>query len=325
MSVPFSVILVLAFIAGVLALEGAYLLWNEHKGPDAKRLERRLRNLSAGTHGEEALKLLKRDANRESPWLSRIMLAIPRLSGTDRFLEQAGLMIPVSQFLLISAASAFGAFLLAQLLPAPPFWFVAAIGLLGAITPYLVVAWMRRKRLGRIDEALPEAVDLISRALRAGHSFPAALEMVGSEMVGPIATEFRITSEEVNFGVPMDDAFQNLAVRVPSDDLRFFVIAVLLQRETGGNLAEVLGNIATLIRNRFQLLGKVRVLATEGKMSAWVLTALPLGAALVMNLVAPDFMSTLWTDPIGMAMIYACLLSATVAIFWMWRIVKIRV
>jgi len=325
MSVSLGVVMVLAFIAGVLALEGIYLLWNEHKGPDAKRLERRLRNLSAGTHGEEALKLLKRDASRESPWLSRIMLAIPRLSGTDRFLEQAGVMIPVSQFLLISVATAVVGFLLAQLAPAAPFWFVLATAVLGALTPYLVVAAMRRKRLRRIDEALPEAVDLISRALRAGHAFPAALEMVGSEMVGPIATEFRITSEEVNFGVPMDDAFQNLAVRVPSDDLRFFVIAVLLQRETGGNLAEVLGNIATLIRNRFQLMGKVRVLATEGKLSAWVLTALPLGAALMMNLVAPDFMSTLWTDPIGVAMIYACLLSATVAIFWMWRIVKIRV
>src|SRR5690606_12289362 len=183
MSVPFSVVLVLAFIAGVLALEGAYLLWNEHQGPDAQRLERRLRNRSAGTHGEEALKLLKRDASRESPWLGRIMLAIPRLSGTDRFLEQAGVMIPVSQFLLISVATAVGGFLLAQLLPAAPFWFALAMGVLGAITPYLVVAGMRRKRLGRIDEALPEAVDLISRALRAGHSFPAALEMVGSEMV----------------------------------------------------------------------------------------------------------------------------------------------
>ncbi|MEB2319964.1 MAG: type II secretion system F family protein [Pseudomonadota bacterium] len=325
MSVSFGVVLVLAFIAGVLALEGIYLLWNEHKGPEAKRLERRLRNLSAGTHGEEALKLLKRDAGREAPWLSRLVLAIPRLSGTDRFLEQAGLMMPISQFLLISVASAIGAFLMVTLLLSPPAWFALAVGLLGAVTPYLVVAWMRRKRLAKIDEALPEAVDLISRALRAGHSFPAALEMVGSEMVGPIATEFRITSEEVNFGVPMGDAFQNLAVRVPSDDLRFFVIAVLLQRETGGNLAEVLGNIATLIRNRFQLLGKVRVLATEGKLSAWVLTLLPLGAALMMSLIAPDFMSTLWKDPVGLGLVYACVLSMVVAIFWMWRIVKIRV
>ncbi|HLT00962.1 MAG TPA: type II secretion system F family protein [Geminicoccaceae bacterium] len=325
MSIPFSVVLVLAFIAGVLALEGVYLLWNEYKGPDARRLERRLRNLSAGAHGEEALKLLKRDTSRESPWLGRIMLAVPRLARLDRLLEQAGLMIPVSQFLLISAASAVGAFLLARLLPAAPFWFELAIGALGAIAPYLVVAGLRRRRLGRIEEMLPEAVDLIARALRAGHAFPAALEMVGNEMVGPIATEFRITSEEVNFGVPMDDAFQNLAVRVPSDDLRFFVIAVLLQRETGGNLAEVLGNISNLIRSRFQLMGKVRVLATEGKLSAWVLTALPLGAALMMNLIAPDFMSTLWTDPVGLAMIYACMLSAGVAIFWMWRIVKIRV
>ena len=325
MSSSFGVVLVLAFIAGVLALEGVYLLWNESRGPEAKRLERRLRNLSAGMHGEEALKLLKRDAAGEAPWLTKLLLAFPRLSGTDRFLEQAGLMMPVSRFLLISTVSAMGAFLLVTLLLQPPVWFRIAVGLMGGVTPYLVVAWMRRKRLNRIDEALPEAVDLISRALRAGHSFPAALEMVGSEMVGPIATEFRITSEEVNFGVAMDAAFQNLAVRVPSDDLRFFVIAVLLQRETGGNLAEVLGNIATLIRSRFHLLGKVRVLAAEGKLSAWILTALPLGAAVMMNLVNPTFMSTLWKDPVGLALVYGCVLSMTLGIFWMWRLVKIRV
>ena len=325
MSLTFGVVLVLAFVAGVLLLEGAYMLWNESKGPEAQRLERRLRNLSAGAHGEEALKLLKRDASGESPWLDKLLLAIPRLSGLDRFLEQAGLMMPVSRFLLISIACAVGALLFVSAVLAPPYWFRVGIALLGGFAPYLVVAGRRRRRLGKIAESLPEAVDLIARALRAGHAFPSALQMVGTEMVGPIATEFRITSEEVNFGVAIDAAFQNLATRVPSDDVRFFVIAVLLQRETGGNLAEVLHNIATLIRDRFHLLGKVRVLAAEGKMSAWVLTGLPIVTALLMSVVHPEFIATLWRDPVGLSMIYASVMMIVVGVFWMWRVVKIRV
>lgn len=325
MSLTFGIVLVLAFIAGVLLLEGAYMLWNASKGPEAKRLERRLRTLSAGAHGAEALKLLKRDATAEAAWLDKLLLTVPRLSGLDRFLEQAGSMMPVSRFMLISLACGIGALLVVTVVLAPPLWFRFGAGLLGGFTPYLIVSRMRRRRLGRIEQSLPEAVDLIARALRSGHAFPSALQMVGTEMVGPIATEFRITSEEINFGVAIDAAFQNLATRVPSDDMRFFVIAVLLQRETGGNLAEVLHNIATLIRDRFHLLGKVRVLAAEGKMSAWVLTGLPIGTALMMSVVHPEFMATLWKDPVGLTMIYVCTAMIIAGIFWMWRIVKIRV
>ena len=325
MSLTFGVVLVLAFIAGVLLLEGAYMLWNASKGPEAQRLERRLRTLSAGAHGAEALKLLKRDATAEAAWLDKLLLTVPRLSGLDRFLEQAGSMMPVSRFMLISLACGIGALLVVTVVLAPPLWFRFGAGLLGGFAPYLIVSRMRRRRLGRIEQSLPEAVDLIARALRSGHAFPSALQMVGTEMVGPIATEFRITSEEINFGVAIDAAFQNLATRVPSDDVRFFVIAVLLQRETGGNLAEVLHNIATLIRDRFHLLGKVRVLAAEGKMSAWVLTGLPICTALMMSVVHPEFMATLWKDPLGLTMIYVCTAMIIAGIFWMWRIVKIRV
>jgi tight adherence protein B len=325
MSITFGLVLILAFLAGVLLLEGSYLLWNDSKGPEAQRLERRLRTLSAGTHGEEALKLLKGRDVDNLPWLDRWLLQIPRLAGLDRFLEQAGLTISVSRFLLLSLAIGIGAILLVAVVLAPPFWFQLGIGVGAGLMPYGWVARQRRKRLNRIEQDLPDAVDLIARALRAGHAFPSALQMVGSEMMGPIATEFRITSEEVNFGVAIDAAFMNLATRVPSDDVRFFVIAVLLQRETGGNLAELLQNIARLVRERFHLLGKVRVLAAEGKMSAWVLTGLPIGTALMMNLVHPEFMETLWKDPVGLKLVYACVLVMLFGIFWMWRIVKIRV
>ena len=325
MSISFGVVLILAFLAGVLLLEGAYLLWNDTKGPEAQRLERRLRTLSAGTHGAEALQILKGRASGELPWLDRVLLQIPRLAGLDRFLEQAGVTMSVSRFALLSLATGIGAIVALGVTLAPPFWFRLGIGIGAALMPYAWVAAKRRRRLTRIERDLPDAVDLIARALRAGHAFPSALQMVGSEMVGPIATEFRITSEEVNFGVAMDAAFMNLATRIPSDDVRFFVIAVLLQRETGGNLAELLQNIARLVRERFHLLGKVRVLAAEGKMSAWVLTGLPIGTALMINLVHPEFMEVLWTDPIGLSLVYGCVMMMLFGIFWMWRIVKIHV
>jgi tight adherence protein B len=321
----FAAILVLSFVAGVLLLEGVYLLWNEQKGPDAQRLERRLRNLSAGAHGEAALKLLRRESVEDRPWLERLLLQVPRFSGVDRFLEQSGSSISISRFASISVGVSIASFLGASLLTSAPIWFMFAVGLMGLVLPFLFLSRMRNKRMYAIEEQLPEAIDLISRAMRAGHAFTTSLQMVGAELTGPIATEFRIASEELNFGVPIEDAFMGLAVRVPSDDMRFFVIAVLLQRETGGNLVEVLQNISRLIRERFALMGKVKVLAAEGKMSAWVLTLLPIGAGLGMYVTNPKMVGVLFTDPFGLKMVYGAGILMVLGVAWMWRLVKIRV
>jgi tight adherence protein B len=191
--------------------------------------------------------------------------------------------------------------------------------------PILYVSRAKSKRLIKIDMQLPDALDLIGRALRAGHAFPTAIKMVGDEMRDPIADEFRIAFDEVNFGISMSEALMNLATRVPSTDVRYFVIAVMIQRETGGNLAELLGNISTIIRERIKLLGQVRVLSAEGKMSAWVLGLLPFGAASVIQLTNPDFLKVLYTDPAGQKMIMAALFLMACGVFLMRRIIKIRV
>jgi tight adherence protein B len=174
-------------------------------------------------------------------------------------------------------------------------------------------------------EQLPDALDLISRALKAGHAFPSGLQMVGEEAQDPIAGEFRIVHDEINFGVAVPTALANLANRVPSLDMRQFVIAVLIQRETGGNLTELLANISTLIRERLKLLMKVRVLSAEGRLSAWILCLLPFFLAGVINLINPRFMSVLWTDPMGLKMIYASLVMMAVGALWMRKIIRIRV
>jgi tight adherence protein B len=321
----FPIFLVLTFVAGVLLLEGLYLLWNEQRGPEAKRLESRLRNLSAGGSSEEVDKLIKRSLGGNLNPLDRFILGLPRLHGLDRFLEQSGSSLTVSTYAMLCLGLGGVSFVALATMTNAPVWFLFAIAVMVALLPYLFLSSSRNKRLRALERDLPEAIDLISRGMQAGHGFSAALQMVGDELVGPVAHEFRILSEELNFGVAADMAFMNLAHRVPSDDVRFFVIAVLLQRETGGNLVEVLKNISHLIRDRLALYGKVNVLAAEGKLSAYILTALPIGTGAMMTAVNPKLMEVLWTDPKGIKLVYICSLMMIVGIYWMFRLVKIRV
>ncbi|KLU23490.1 pilus assembly protein TadB, partial [Caballeronia mineralivorans PML1(12)] len=191
--------------------------------------------------------------------------------------------------------------------------------------PTLLVLRQRRKRLRVLERQLPEAVDMISRALRAGHSFSSAIGMVGNEFAEPMGGEFRIVFDELNYGVTMNDALMSLATRVPVHDLRYFVIAVLIQRETGGNLAEILDSIASLVRERLHLFDKVRVLSAEGRLSAWILGLLPFAAAGAMQVMNPTFLAVLWEDPAGLKVVEMILVSMTFGVLWMRRIVQIRV
>jgi tight adherence protein B len=206
----------------------------------------------------------------------------------------------------------------------PPFAGLACVAG-GASFPVIRVLRARRQRLKAIEQQLPDALELMARALRAGHAFLSALQMVSTEGSEPIAQEFRMTFDEVNYGVAMQDALMNLATRVPVTDLRFFVIAVSIQRETGGNLAELLDKLGMLIRARFKLLGTIRVLSAEGRLSAWILSLLPFVLVVLINLVNPKFMSILWTDPAGVYLVGGGLILMTIGIVWMRRIIQIRV
>ena len=324
MDLGLSLFILVTFVAIVLLVEGAYLLWSDYKGPEVQRLEKRLRSLSAGRHGTDIGSLLKQRNLSDTPWLDRLLLALPRISSLDRLLEQAGTSMTVARFLLVTLLAGAATFMVLLVLRTPLF-FAVSMAVIATLVPLIVVLRMRSKRLHKFDEQLPDALDLLSRALRAGHAFPSAMQMVATEATDPIATEFAITFEEINYGVSVGDAMLNMATRVPSIDLRYFVIAVLLQRETGGNLSELLDNLSMLIRQRFKLLGKIRVLAAEGKLSAYILIALPFATAAMIFLVNPKFMSVLWTDPAGLNVIFAAIVMMILGSFWMWRIVKIRV
>jgi tight adherence protein B len=316
--------LVVAFIAVVFGLEGAYMLWNDSRGPEVQRLQRRVRMISAGAHGRSTADLLKRRQGTGATLIDRLLLALPRVSSLDRLIEQAGLEFGISRVLSVMGALFVLVLFFSLVAGAPAAGALACAAMAGAL-PVGWLLWKRSARVAALEVQLPDAIDLIARAMRAGHSFPAAVQMVGEESPEPLSTEFRIVHEEMNFGLAMDDAFRNLSTRVPSDDMRFFVIAVLLQRETGGNLAEVLSNIGRLVRDRMKLLGKVRVLAAEGKFSAWILGLMPVFIAAIINVMNPSFMSLLWKDPVGLNLIYACLVLYALGVLWMWRLIKIRI
>lgn len=201
----------------------------------------------------------------------------------------------------------------------------AALGLALAVLPWWRVAHARQQRIQRIERQFPQALDLMSRAMRAGHAFAAAVRMVAEELPDPLGQDFRMLFDEMNYGVPAHTALARLAERVPLPDVSYFAVAVMIQRESGGNLAELLDKIATIVRERLKLHGEIRTLSAEGRLSAVILTALPFGVAAVVNVVNPRFMAVLWTDPTGLRMVGAALFMMVLGMLWMRKIIRIRV
>ncbi len=315
---------VLGFLAVVLFLEGVFLTWNAYKGPEKTRIAKRLQAISAAGSRGQATTLAKQRLLAESPELQSVLLSIPRVQLLDRLLLQSGLNLNVASFLGITIAAAIVGILLAMFFGVPLFMMVL-FAAVAAVLPLMYVLRAKAKRMTVIETQLPDALDLMGRAMRAGHAFPSALRMVGNEMPEPIASEFRMVFDEINYGISTQEALTNLSTRVPSTDLSYFVIAVLIQHETGGNLSELLSNISGIIRERLKLMMTVRVLSAEGRLSAWILTLLPFGLAFMLHLINPKFLSVLWTDPLGIKMTLMALGMMLLGIYAMSRIIKIRV
>lgn len=315
--------ILLGFLAVVLFLEGTYLAWNAYRGPEAKRMEKRLRAMSAGVEAKGS-SLLKQRMLAKTPAMARMLLQIPRIHQLDRLLLQSGLPMNVAGFLGLTLLMTLVGLLLG-LLMGMPVVIVIVIAAAAGMLPLMYVTRAKHKRMLLIEEQLPDALDLMARAMLAGHAFTSGLKMVGEEVSDPVAGEFSIVFDEINYGISVQDALVNLATRVPSTDLRYFVISVVIQRETGGNLAELLNNISSLIRARLKLMGAVRVLSAEGRLSALILTILPFALAGVIFLINSKFLSVLWTDPVGPKIVAGALMIMIFGIFWMWRVIKIRV
>ncbi|MFA9217990.1 MAG: type II secretion system F family protein [Sphingomonadaceae bacterium] len=314
----------LIFGAVCLLIYGAYLAWQTHHAPEVERLARRLRKVSVNNTNELAVSITKERVLSADPAVQRLLQRIPGIQYLDRLQLQTGRSGTTARLAGIMTACLLAGLVLGSALHLPWWGRLVAAGLCAAL-PVMEAARAKAKRLVKIEHQLPEALDLMGRAMRAGHAFPTALKMVGDEMPEPLAAEFRSVFDEVNFGIAMPDALMNLALRVPSTDLRYFVVAVLIQRETGGNLTDLLSSISAIIRDRLKLLGQVRVMSAEGRMSAWVLGCLPFAAAALMAVINPGFLDTLFTDPGGRKMVSAAGILMAIGVLVIRRITHIRV
>lgn len=312
------------FLAFFLIMSIAALLRSGKAEADDK-VKKRLRNFAMEEADTDSIDLiLKRTSMSDVPWFNRMLEKISFASNLKKTIKQGNAKGSAGVYLLICAILAFVGmyigFVVAQK------WWVGL--LMGAILGYLPLAYVGRlkaKRMDRFQTQLPEALDLMSRALKAGHTFGGAMRMVADELEDPIAGEFRITLDEINYGVDVDRALANLQDRVEVTDLKFFVVSVNIQRETGGNLAEIISNIARLVRERFVLFGKVRILSAEGRISALLLSALPFFITGVLYVINPDYMSKLWTTELGKSMAWGAMISMVIGMIIMRRMVKIKI
>ncbi len=240
----------------------------------AKRLKRRLSRVSTQEHRTSAAKMLREKYLRELNPLERQLETLPGMEQLALLIEQSGRNTPAHRLVLLSIALGLAAGTLVTF--ATDNILIGLIaGALAAAIPFLKINMDRNKRLARFEEQLPEAMDIMVRALKAGHPFTETLRLVSEEMNAPISVEFGITFADINYGLDVKQAFLNLLERVPNMTLMTVVIAVIVQRETGGNLAETLANISSIVRGRFRFQRKVRTLSAEGRMSAWVLVLIP--------------------------------------------------
>lgn len=244
------------------------------------------------------LDILRKESLSEIPWLNELLKRAKNLQAFRVLHQQADSRTPLGVFVLATLALAVSGLFLALSMRQTILLALLFAVLLGAI-PYAYLLWRKNQRLGMFERQLPEALELVSRALRAGHAFSVGLKMVGEEVADPIGKEFRRVFDEVSMGVALPQALENMAHRVGSVDLRFFITSVLVQRETGGNLAEIIDSLAWLIRQRFELQLRVKALSAEGRLSAVVLFGLPIVVGGLLFKMNPEYMGLLFTDPIG--------------------------
>ena len=290
----------------------------------AKRLKRRLRRMATQGNRISAARMLREKYIHKLNPFERKLETLPGMDQIALLIEQSGRNTPAHRLLLFSIAVGLaGGFLVWYLTAIPLIAFGA--GLLFTFFPFLKLSLDRSKRLLKFEEQLPEAMDIMVRALKAGHPFSGTLRLVSEEMNEPISKEFGITFADINYGLDVKQAFLNLLERVPNMTLMTLVIAVTVQRETGGNLAETLANISTVVRGRFRFQRKVRTLSAEGRMSAWILALIPFVLFLGLMATSPTYLTLLITKPEGIRILSIAFVMIIIGIFWLRRIIRIEV
>jgi tight adherence protein B len=319
-----GLLVLLIFLCFLCLLEGVFWVFADSQRRHQKRLQKRikfLQNLEVSKLPQESL--LKPDGLSGIPLLQQTLKRIQRLEQIKILLSQAGVTWSLGHFVLLTLLAAAVGLCLASF----RFGTLGGMGggCVGLILPYWFLKFKKKRRLKKFEKQLPEALDLLARGLKAGHAFASGLQLVASEMENPIGLEFFKTFKEYNHGLDLNTALLNLCARMDLRDLRYFTTAVMIQRETGGNLTEILEKIASLIRERFKLRNQIKALTAEGRLSGWVLMALPPGLALTILKLNPDYIKLLIYHPLGKMMTMLALALQVLGMLCIRKIVNIKV
>jgi tight adherence protein B len=299
------------------------------RGSEQRQIDRRMQELSFGPSGPPDASavdstVVKRTKQGPLPGIDKFLSTSRAGSGLSRLIEQSGVHTTPSAIAMFSVGAAVGLGLIAAVFIRQPFA-GPVVGALGALAPF---GWLKQKRSSRMrkfEEQFPEALDVLSRAIRAGHAFQTALGMAADELPAPVGPELKKTFDQQNFGLPLREALDELAQRVGILDVRFFVTAVLIQRETGGNLSEILDNLANVVRERFKIRRQIRVHTAHGRFTGYVLMALPAFLAIALRFINPEHINLLFTDRMGQMMVVATIVMQAIGFFWIKQVIKIEV
>lgn len=270
------------------------------------------------------IRLLRDRRLSESRRVHDVLAELPATWSLQRLITQSGVQFMTDRFFVIMALLSITGILFGSLVSLNLIASIA-LGLVFGVSPIFILVALKRKRLDRINEQLPDLLDSLARSLQAGNSFSTSLATVSREAPEPISSEFRQISEEINFGSSLKDSLQSLSKRISSTDINYFTLAVLTHTQTGGNLSELLLSLASLIRDRQRLRKIGRVLSAEGRLSGWILGALPFVTGALIFAINPTFISVLWKNPSGVLLMQITAVMMVIGVIWMIRIVNFRI
>jgi tight adherence protein B len=319
-------ILFFVFLAGLFLTYTLFLFTS--RASDKKRaiLKERLADaIRTSAHSTDMdVQLARQELLSEIPWMNRVLIKLQVSSKLKQMIDQADAHITVMRLILFSLTAGVLAFLAVSMVSAS-YLLMGFFAVVATALPILHIQRKRKKRLKKFLQLLPDALDLMSRGLSAGHAFTEALQMVSTEMPEPVATEFRKTYEEQNLGLSLKLALENLVERVPILDLRMCVTAVLIQRETGGNLSELLEKVAYTIRERFRIMEDLKTMTLSSRWSAWLLCALPIFLAVYVSIMNPGYMDVMWRDARGNKLLAIAAIMQVLGMLMVQKIMKIRI
>jgi tight adherence protein B len=312
------------FFCILFFLEGLFLMLRKNRGPGDKKVKERLKFIEGLEQQTLTESLIKQELTNDGSWKTQLFGNLTKIFNLDALLLQAAIPWKSNTFLslcfLVGAGTGVYGFLHFGLSGA---FLGSLVG--GLFFPYFFLIFKKKHRLRKFEKQLPEALGLMARSLKAGHSFASGLQLVADEMPNPIGLEFFKTFKEFNYGLDLNQALMNLQSRNDLQDLKFFVTAIIIQRETGGNLVEILDKIATLIRERFKLVNHISAITSEGRLSGLILTALPPGIGMVLYFLNRNYIILLYTHPLGNMMVGAALFMQLLGFLMIRKIVNIKV